>query len=743
MFPLNRHSICSLFAKASIALCAVATGFTFTSSSFAGPGSLYVTDLASGSIIVYAPDGTPSTFATGLTSPQGIAFDQSKNLYVADAGDGGFGNGTIFKYDIVTKARTTFRSGLWNPIGLTIDGPDLLIAANGAGGVLRVPLNGDPATIFKIVEHPFSITSHGMPPNDTFFRYITNGDSVFQVAQGGTTIDIDPGDDSRDVSVDGLGNVFVGTGTGNVTEIPADGGAISTFASGFDLPTGMDFRPAKFGGDTDRVGFLYVADTTAGIIYQISQAGVKTTFVTGAGQPNFIAFEVNDPPPVITSPLTANAGVGQPFIYQITATNGPTSFDAIGLPAGLTVDTATGLISGTPTAPGSALVNLSATNSGGTGKAVLTLTVLSNLPPPVINSGLSAMATEGQSFTYQITATNSPTSFDATGLPAGLTVDTATGVISGTPSVTGTSLVNLSATNSGGTGTAVLTLDVNALPTPTPAAKALNISTRVDVGTGDDVAIGGFIITGTESKKVIIRAIGPSLANAVPPVAGALADPILELHEPPDDTVVTNDNWKDTQESEIIATLVPPTDDLESAIVATLDPGAYTAIVRGVGGGTGVGLVEVYDLDDPAATSELANISTRGAVGTDANVLIGGVIIGPVGGPDASVVVRAIGPSLSNVVPPVANALGDPVLQLFNVNGDVIATNDNWQDDPIMAAKITAANIAPTNDNESAIFATLIAGNYTAIVSGAGGSTGVALVEIYHVPTPMTGSPSH
>ncbi len=171
---------------------------------------------------------------------------------------------------------------------------------------------------------------------------------------------------------------------------------------------------------------------------------------------------------------------------------------------------------------------------------------------------------------------------------------------------------------------------------PAASAQPLNISTRGEIGTGDNVLIGGFIITGNDPKNVILRAIGPSLS-----LDGVLADPVLELHEP-DGTVITNDNWRDSQEQEITDTGLEPADDLESAIVATLAPGAYTAIVSGQGGGTGVGLVEAYDLD-ALADSQLANISTRGSVGTDDNVMIGGFILGgPTG--DTSVVVRGLGP---------------------------------------------------------------------------------------------------
>ena len=204
----------------------------------------------------------------------------------------------------------------------------------------------------------------------------------------------------------------------------------------------------------------------------------------------------------------------------------------------------------------------------------------------------------------------------------------------------------------------------------------VNISTRLDVGTGDDVLIGGFIITGNAPKKVLIRAIGPSLANAVPPVAGALPDPVLELHFP-DGTFVTNDNWQNSQEAEIEATGIPPTNPLESAMVATLAPfdpmvsgsGAYTVVVRGKNGSTGVGLVEVYDLGtaslDISSQAQLANISTRGNVQTGDNVMIGGIIVQ--GSAAANVLARAIGPELT--AQGVAGALQDTTLDLYNGSG--------------------------------------------------------------------------
>jgi glucose/arabinose dehydrogenase len=256
-------------------------------------------------------------------------------------------------------------------------------------------------------------------------------------------------------------------------------------------------------------------------------------------------------------------------------------------------------------------------------------------------------------------------------------------------------------------------------------SNSLNISTRSHVETGDNVMIGGFIITGNVDKRVILRAIGPSLPQFVP---NPLTNPTLELHGSTGALIASNDNWRDTQEAEIIQSQLAPTNDLESAIIATLAPGSYTGIVQGNNGGSGAGLVEVYDLD-AAAASTLGNISTRSFVQTGDDRLIGGFILGSNGG-GAHVIIRAIGPSL----PQLSNTLADPTLELRDGNGGLIRFDDNWQDDQSQAAQITASGLAPTNPLESAISADLLPGNYTAIVGGKNGGTGIGVVEIYTNP---------
>ena len=243
--------------------------------------------------------------------------------------------------------------------------------------------------------------------------------------------------------------------------------------------------------------------------------------------------------------------------------------------------------------------------------------------------------------------------------------------------------------------------------------------------TGDNVGIGGFIVTGTAPKHVLLRAIGPSVTG----VPGVLADPTLELHRPGGLPTITNDNWRDdpVQEAAIIATGIAPTNNLESAIDATLNPGAYTAVVRGKNNTAGVALIEVYDLSQ-AVLAKLANISTRAFVGTGNDVVIAGFILGGNSGND-KVVIRALGPSLTGLGIP--GALADPTLELRDSNGVLIVGDNDWQDDPAQGAEISAAGLALSDPREAGIAATLPPGLYTALLAGRNNTTGVAVVEVY------------
>jgi K319L-like, PKD domain len=257
-----------------------------------------------------------------------------------------------------------------------------------------------------------------------------------------------------------------------------------------------------------------------------------------------------------------------------------------------------------------------------------------------------------------------------------------------------------------------------------PQARMANLSTRAAVGLNENVSIGGFIVQGGAPKEILIRAIGPSLADLG--LSGGLADPTLELHDASGNLLLSNDNWKERQEQEISETGLAPGDDRESAILATLDSGSYTAIVAGRNNAGGIGLTEIYDLQQSGG--RLMNISTRALVGLDDSVMIGGVII--TGVDPATILFRAIGPSLTGAG--IQNPLPDPTLDLFDTQGTRLATNDNWKEAEQDA--IEATGLGPSSDLEAALLVDLNPGSYTAVVRGADGTSGVALIEVYHLP---------
>jgi uncharacterized protein (DUF1800 family) len=267
-------------------------------------------------------------------------------------------------------------------------------------------------------------------------------------------------------------------------------------------------------------------------------------------------------------------------------------------------------------------------------------------------------------------------------------------------------------------------------------SSAVNLSTRMVVQTGNNVLIGGFIVYGNGQKKIAVRAMGPSM-----PVAGNLTDPMVELHDATGAKIASNDNWKTTQQGPLItgdqvaaiqASGLAPTNDLESALIVTISPGAYTVVVQGVNNATGVGLMEIYDLDPDGSPARLANISTRGNVLTDDNIMIGGFIVR--GDAPKRTIVRARGPSLFLNGAPIAGRLMDPALELRDANGALIKANDDWRSD--QQAEIAASSIAPTDDKEPAVVWTLSPGNYTTVVSGVNNTTGIALVEMYDLDQP-------
>ena len=343
-------------------------------------------------------------------------------------------------------------------------------------------------------------------------------------------------------------------------------------------------------------------------------------------------------------------------------------------------------------------------------------------PPgtPVITSPLTLQIIKGVPVNYKVTASNTPTLFKVHRLPGGLSFDEASSTISGIPATTGVFDIVLTAENSIGIGTGRLKLVVSA---PPPPHTLQNIATRLFVGTDAEVAIAGFILRGNAPKRMVARAVGPSLTAAG--VNGVLLDPQLELRNSSGEPAGSSDSWLNEWEA-IQQTGLPPSDRNEAALVRTISAGAWTAIMKGGGvNRTGVGLIEIYDLDATSGSS-FANISTRGRVKSGENVMIGGFIIG--GDSATRIVVRGIGPSLAAMG--VAGTLADPALALHSSNGTLIQVNDSWRSNE---QAILATGLPPADDREAAILQTLPPGNYTVILSGNNDLTGVGLIEIYNL----------
>jgi hypothetical protein len=594
-----------------------------------------------------------------------------------------------------------------DPVDITGPGADVLIVRRDTGGFYR---------IFNVTATTGTLTFSGIT--------ISNGEVVLDedngggiaITNGGATVSIigcTISGNSAAFGNNGGGGIYIGGGTTNLTNTTVIGNsALGDTPGGGILNEGMltvtnstiSGNSAAGGGGIFNVGTLLVDNSTIGgnSAPQGSEGGILNDGLLNASN----------------STISGNSGYG---IFNSGAANQATIKSSI---IALNTNSVTPDVGGSFTSQGFNLIGKVDGSTGFTQPTDQTGTVAAPLDPKLDPTGLQDNGGPTQTIALLF------------GSPA---IDRGT-----SDGLFGTLITDQRGTGfartfddpaipnaAGGDGADVGAFEVQtAAPTPTPSPSPSpsptpipttfgNISTRARVETGDNVLIGGFIITGSQAKKVMVRAIGPSL-----PLAGVLADPILELHGGTGALLASSDNWMDApNKQEIIDSTIQPTNDLESAILMSLDPGLYTAIVRGVNDTTGIALVEAYDLD-LGVDSILANISTRGLVQTGDDVMIGGIII--LGTDAQEVLLRAIGPSL-----PLTGALVDPTLELHDKDGVIIATNDDWRSD--QEADIMATGIPPTDDAESAILMTLTPDAYTAIVRGKDDTTGVALVEAYQL----------
>ena len=502
---------------------------------------------------------------------------------------------------------------------------------------------------------------------DTFFVANQGADSLFRYDENGNATLFTNAflNGPIGLALDAQGNLFVSTNSNTIEKFSPTGADLGTFANastGLNFPMGLAF---------DRNGNLYAANFAGGTVEKFTPAGVASVFANVIS-PTGLAFDANG------NLYVANFGNTIERFAPDGSALGTFASSGLNDPEGIAFDS---------------LGNLYAANNGSS--------TIEKFSPNGVDLG---------TFVQGLAA------------PVGLTFDSLGNLYVVNSQTNSISKIAADGTLSNFATTAFTPAFIVAQSTP----KLVNISTRGDVLTGENVLDSGFILRGAGTKTLLIRGLGPSLASSG--VSGALADPVLELHGQKGALLARNDNWKTTQQTTIAATGIPPSSDVEAALVVRLAQGNYTVIESGKNGKTGVGLVEIYDLA-PGFGPELANISTRGSVGVTSNAMIAGVIVAGQTSESSEVLVRLLGPSLGALG--VSHPLADPVLDLFDVNGNRLAHNGNWRDTQENAIKATG--LPPPNDKESAILATLPSGNYTAIASGQGGSEGVALVEVYNL----------
>ena len=648
-----------------------------------------------------------------------IAVDASGNAYVAgETGSANFPTANAFQ--------ATFGGGLSDAFITKINAAgNALVFSTYVGGSIfdagqgialdsanNVYFTGRTTSDNYPVVNPIQATYSGGPGADVIISKLNAaGNALVYSTYLGGNAGADQGgfEAGFSIAVDSAGNAYV-AGQTRSTNFPTANPIQATFGGGF--PDGDAFvtklnatgnalvYSTYLGGSENDIGFEIAVDS-AGSAY-VSGVARSTNFPTA----NAFQTALNGPSDAFLTKLNPT---GSAFVYS-------TYFGGSG------DDSANGIA-----------VNASneAYLAGGTSSTDL----------PTVNPTQAASGGGIEGFVTRFNAAGSVLLFSTylggSGGDAALSIalDSALAmyVVGRTTSTDFPTLIPIQAANGGGQDAFVAKISPDAAtptPTPTPTpnpAQLLNISTRLRVRTDDNVMIGGVIIRGNLAKPVVFRALGPSLTNSQIPADEVLADPVLSLHGPNGELITRNDNWKDDQRPLIEGTIYQPSDDRESVIVATLLPDAYTAIVTGKNRTTGIGVVEAYD-NDPAVDSVLANISTRGFVVNGDDTIIGGFILGEPNEGPRHVVIRALGPSLANFGVP--DVLQDPLLELRNENGSVIATNDDWQQSA-QQAEILASGLAPTDQHESAIAATLPMGRYFGIVQGKAGATGVAVVEIY------------
>ncbi len=728
---------------------------------------------------------TVTTFiSTNLSNPVGLVFDTNGNLFVANS-QGGFG-GTISKFSRTgTLISTSFTGQTYQSLsGLAFDTNGNLYVqyqdpVNGSA-IQKVTINNAGAFVTTStftsagLNSPYALA---FDTNGNLYVSNVNSQNVSKYSSAGTLVTAAyanaPLSSPAGIALDTNGNLYVANNdaTGNIKKITT-AGAVSTFYSfgAGSQPTGLAF---------DTLGNLYVSTFTTNTVAKLSSTGtlLSTTSLGAGNGPLLITFDssgnlyvannssntimkialaapavtpaapaasVTVPGPVITSPLTYSSPVNQTFSYTIQASNTPTSYNATNVPPGCFINTYTGGITGTPTIAGVYTETISATNAGGTGSATLVVTI-TPLSQTITFPAPATMVANAAPFTLAATSSS--------GLPITYTVLSGPATVSGnTVTLTGAAgTVTIQASQGGNlaysaASNASVSFQVTAVPKPV----LVNLSAR-SVVTPTSPMTAGFIISGTTSKTLVLRGVGPGLSSFGLGASPLLARPQLTLMDVNGNVLATNAGWGgSTALTSVFATVGAfplGSTSADSALTATLAPGIYTMKLSDAATDAGgLALAELYDasVDPTGATQKLINLSSRGQVGTGNTVLVCGFMVS--GTTAKTVLIRGVGPSLAPYG--LTGLLADPVLNVYDSSGNLVATNNDWGTPVgVNATQVTATAATLTStaaqvgafpliagSKDAALIVTLPPGAYTAQVSGNGGTTGNGMAEVYEIP---------
>ncbi len=691
-------------------------------------GNLYVTDKTYNTVRKLSPNGSSWIASTivppgaGLNQPIGLAIDSQNNIFVDDTSNcvirkiSPSGNlsvfaGTLGKVGATNAVGTS--ASFSSPTGIAIDNANNLYVTDcGANTIRMITPSGVVTTLGGYLGSPGFLDG---PLNNTTGQF----DHPFGIA------------------VSSAGNIAISDASGTIIRQISTLSTVSSLAgklgiSGRSDGTGSAASFYNVTGITfDSSGNIFMADMGASTIRK-----------------GYLASAVL--PPVITSSLSATGTTNSTFSYQVVASNSPTSYTATALPAGLSINNTSGLISGMPTSAGTASIILTASNSGGSSSSTLTLTVSSTIisPPVITVQPINQNVNLGFSTALYVTVISSDTTQTYQWYLNGEAIAGATSSSFTIPSATSANegLYTVIITNNSGSVTSK-----PALLTVLNPGRLTNLSVLSLDGPGSQLLTIGFVSGGlntTGSQNLLIRASGPTIGASPFNVPNVLTDPTLTVFNSSTVAVSTNDNWGTpaSNANAVIAAnaatgafALTATTSLDAAVVTSLKAGSYTVQVAGKNGVSGNVIAEVYD-NTPTnsytiATPRLLNLSCLEQVSAG-GILSAGFVIG--GNTSEQVLIRVSGPTLAGAPFNLTGTIPDPKVTIFNSSSAILATNSGWGGNAAITAANSAAGafqFANGTSKDSAVLITLLPGAYTVQATSVSGTAGITLIEVYEVTT--------